>query len=72
MENLQKVNAVQDESSHWYIIPNDLVDEFFEDNENEDLIDSGEFDRKWEQYMTGGDLNLVQLYADLSNLPLYR
>ena len=72
MKKLEEVQVLIDNSNHWYIIPNDLVDEFLEDNKNEDLIYNDEFDRKWEQYMTGGDLNLVQLYADLSNLPLYR
>ena len=72
MKKLEEVQVLIDNSNHWYIIPNDLVDEFLEDNKNEDLIYNDEFDRKWKQYMTGGDLNLVQLYADLSNLPLYR
>jgi len=27
------------------------------------MIDSGQFDDKWGKYRTGGDLNLVQLYA---------
>ena len=72
MKKLEEVQVLIDNSNHWYIIPNDLVDEFLEDNKNEDLTYNGEFGRKWEQYMTGGDLNLVQLYADLSNLPFYR
>lgn len=25
---IQKVKAVQDDSGHWYIIPNDLLEEF--------------------------------------------
>jgi hypothetical protein len=29
------------------------------------MTDSGEFDRKWGQYMTGGDLNLIQLWAEI-------
>ena len=72
MKKLEEVQVLIDNSNHWYIIPNDLLDEFLEDNKNEDLIYNGEFGRKWKQYMTGGDLNLVQLYADLSNLPFYR
>lgn len=62
---MTKVKAVQDESGHWYIIPNDLVDDFYKDSEDESLIDSGKFDDKWSKYMTGGDLNLVQLYAEI-------
>lgn len=59
--------------SHWYIIPNVLYEEFRKDSNNEELIDSGQFDDKWGVYMTGGDLNLVQLYivVDRSNKKEY-
>jgi hypothetical protein len=62
-EEIEKVKAIKDESGHWYIIPNELVKEFHKDESNEDMIDSGEFGNKWGGYMTGGGLNLVQLYA---------
>ena len=62
---LQKVKAVQDEDCHWYVIPDDKYDEFHEDNMNEDMCDSGEFDNKWGEYRTGGDLNNVQLWAEI-------
>ena len=26
---MKKVKAITDESGHWYVIPNDLVDDFF-------------------------------------------
>jgi hypothetical protein len=58
-----KVKAIQDDSYHWYVIPNELYDEFLIDEQNEDMIDSGEFDAKWDEYRTGGDLNLIQLYT---------
>ena len=57
-----KVKALQDDSSHWYIIPNELVNQFRQDLENEDMIDYGEFDSKYNQYKTSGDLNNIQLY----------
>ena len=60
---IQKVRAIQDESSHWYVIPNDIVNEFRKDEQDEDFVDSGKFDDKYGKYRTGGDLNLVQLYA---------
>lgn len=69
--SIQKVKAVTDYDGHWYLIPNDLVEEFFKDLDKfegedfEDYIDSGEFDNKYFHYRTGGDLNLVQLYADV-------
>ena len=62
-----KVKAVKDDSGHWYVVPNELVSEFFVDHENDDMTDNGEFDNKYGQYRTGGDLNLVQLYKEVSN-----
>lgn len=64
MENkFLKVKAVQDDSGHWYLIPNKLCDEFHLDESNEEFCDSGGFSEKWGQYATGGDLNLVQLWV---------
>jgi hypothetical protein len=63
---MQKVKAIRDDSGHWYVMPNELcIIEFFKDLDNEDMVDSGEFDEKYGKYMTGGDLNLVQLYAEI-------
>lgn len=62
---LQKVKAVKDESGHWYVIPENLFPSFQIDVEDESMIDSGQFDDKWGKYRTGGDLNLVQLWAEL-------
>lgn len=61
---MKKVKAVQDDSCHWYLIPNDLLEEFDKDNQNESMADSGEFDTKYGQYRTGGSLNNVQLYIE--------
>jgi hypothetical protein len=60
-----KVRAIKDESGHWYVIPNELYNEFIKDEQNEDMIDSGEFDDKYGKYRTFGDLNLIQLYAEV-------
>lgn len=65
MGNLRRVVAVQDESSHWYVIPVEMESEFHEDNENVDLVDSGDFDDKWGKYSTGGCLNLKELWANI-------
>jgi len=62
---LKKVKAVRDVSGHWYIIPNELKQEFDRDSDNPAFCDSGEFDNKWYKYRTGGGLNLVQLWADV-------
>ncbi len=61
---MKKVKAVKDDSSHWFIIPNDLYENFLKDIDNEDMIDNGEFDNKYGKYRTGGDLNLIQLYIE--------
>ena len=58
----KKVKAVRDDSGHWFILPNELKDAFYEDLNNEDFVDSGGFDDRYGKYRTGGDLNLVQLY----------
>ena len=62
---LQKVKVVQDESCHWYVIPENIYSEFCKDVQDESMIDSGLFDDKYDQYRTGGDLNNIQLYAYL-------
>ena len=61
-EKFIPVKAVQDDSSHWYVIPITLHDEFYKDLQDEELSDSGQFDIKYGQYRTGGALNLIQLY----------
>lgn len=60
-----KVKAVEDNDGHWYVIPDLLDDQFYRDLENEEMVESGEFDERYSQYMTGGDLNLIQLYAEI-------
>lgn len=58
-----KVKVVRDDSGHWFIIPNDLLEDFNNDINNVEFVDSGQFDDKYGKYMTGGDINLIQLYA---------
>jgi hypothetical protein len=61
---MEKVKAIKDESGHWYVLPIYLVDDFYKDEQDENFVDSGKFDNKYGKYMTGGDLNLIQLYVD--------
>lgn len=68
-ETPRKVKAWTDDSGHWYIIPNDIEDDFINDLADEEMVDSGQFDNKYGQYRTGGDLNNIQLYADLPQPP---
>lgn len=60
---MRKVVAVQDDSSHWYVIPKELEDKFYYLSQDEDLED--DFDIIFNQYRTGGNLNNVQLYAEI-------
>jgi len=62
---MKKVKAIQDNSCHWYVVPIDLVDQFYKDMQDENFVDSGKFDDKYGKYMTGGGLNLIQLYAEV-------
>lgn len=68
MSNLKKVVAVQCDGD-WYVIPVEMKDEFSrlselaEESENYDEQD--EFNDKFGQYATGGDLNNTQLYAEI-------
>jgi hypothetical protein len=67
------VKAVQDESSHWYLVPNDELREFdilsgdisdLDDDSKEYYDKIEEFEKLFSKYRTGGDLNNVQLYVD--------
>lgn len=62
MANFIKVKAVQDDSCHWYIIPEQEVELFYKELSDEEMVDSGDFDSIWGIYRTGGDLNNTQLY----------
>ena len=54
-----------EEDGDWYLIPNELYEEFKNDTYNEEMVESGGFDDKWWKYKTGGDLNLIQLYVKI-------
>ena len=73
IKSLTAVAAVQDNDSHWYVVPAELKDEFHNllemaaDYNNEPVQEQAEieFDAKFTRYRTGGDLNIVQLYAEI-------
>lgn len=63
----KRVVAVQDESSHWYVIPYELKNDFYAEQDTEqdtaqETEDWNAFEDKFGEYMTGGDLNLTELY----------
>lgn len=63
------VKAVQDDSSHWYLIPNDEIAEWcrlwnlWYNTGDDDIIE--QIGDKYDKYRTGGDLNNTQLYIEL-------
>lgn len=59
---LQKVIACRDDSCHWYVIPAEMKDEFNRLREDEDYE---AFETTFGNYRTGGDLNMVQLWAEM-------
>lgn len=61
---MNKVKALTDESGHWYLIPNELADEFHNDLNASEEDTAHIFDYKWGKYMVNGDLNNVQLYIE--------
>lgn len=68
-----RVYPVQDDDGHWYIIPHSEVELFYlsteaiqsVEPESEDWYEElSIFEHRFGKYMTGGDLNLVPLYAE--------
>lgn len=67
--NFVNVKLLQDDASHWYIVPNDEADEFIQlinyicDHEDDDGIGNKivEFESKFSKYRIGGDINNYQL-----------
>jgi hypothetical protein len=67
-KKMQKVIATRDDSSHWYVIPSYLYDEFsklYQKACDDDYEAQKEFDEKFGKYATGGGLNNVQLWAEV-------
>jgi len=63
---LQKVVAIRDYESHWYVIPNAMHEQF--NNllrEGAETDDYDKFEELFSHYRTGGDLNNIQLYAEI-------
>lgn len=65
MAELKKVYVTQDDDCHWYVIPFDMKDEFNSDLQGLGDENIDEWEDKYGQYMTGGDFNLIQLYAEI-------
>lgn len=62
---MERVYAVQDQYRHWYVIPYEQREEFQSDLDGLSDENIYEWEDKYAHYMTGGDLNLVELYAKI-------
>lgn len=50
---LQKVTAVRDDWNVWYVIPDNILDEFMKHRGDSKFVYSGDFNRKYEKYRLG-------------------
>lgn len=62
---MKKVYAVQDNDGHWYVIPFQLKEDFFMELEKGEDDERDNFELNYSHFRTGGDLNLIQLYAEI-------
>lgn len=65
MDNLIRVKIANDGDGHWYVLPEYLYKDFNIDLEDTEMLDSGEFSAKYGKYATGGDINIVELFANV-------
>lgn len=64
-KELKRVYITQDDDGHNYVIPYELKDEFKSDLEGLSDENIYEWDDKYGQFSTGGDVNLIDLYAKI-------
>jgi hypothetical protein len=63
---MKPVAAIQDETGDWFVIPKELVGRFMDLEETSSAVDKWDlFESEFGEYRTGGDLNLIQLYAEI-------
>ena len=64
------VTILQDESSHWYIVPNSETSDFYRLNERieDDYEDYNAINETFSKYRTGGDINNYQLFISEAEL----
>lgn len=68
---MERVYVLQDESSHWYVIPYEERDRFlgllnsYCETESNEILEL--FESDFSKYRTGGSVNNVPLYANLDD-----
>lgn len=63
-----EVKLVQDQDSHWYLIPAVELERFNEINSDDERWE--EMEAEFSQFMTGGDYSHLKLFAE--NETVYR
>lgn len=63
LNKLQPVAVVQDHDSHWYVIPVYMQEQFRALLERGIEDEYEQFNDIFANYATGGNVNLIQLYA---------
>lgn len=61
------VQALKDDSGHWYLVPNEYAKAFrvlHEKATDDNYEAQKEFEERFSKFMTGGDLNNTQLFID--------
>jgi hypothetical protein len=67
---MKAIRALEDGDGHWYLVPNELSSKFSElsnkiDEDGEDFFPAlEEFEKLFNEFRTGGDLNNTQLYIE--------
>jgi hypothetical protein len=65
---LQRVLIESDDDGHDYVIPYEMGKEFEKLLRNGHKDDYEAFNDKFSEYMIGGHISLIKLYADFSDL----
>jgi hypothetical protein len=65
LQQVKIVDHVRNGNRIWYVIPNELYKEFFNDQDEKYMVDTGRFEDKYRKYMTNGCMNEIQLYAEI-------
>jgi len=59
---ITEVKAVEDYDGYWYIIPPEKYEQF---NKDIEFLDDDDLHAVWGFYKLAGDLNSIQLYAQI-------
>lgn len=63
---IQRIAIVTDNDGHDYIIPYEMLEQFYEDLERGYFDEYEEFNRIYSKYMLGGDINRKEIFMDLN------